>query len=33
MSKDAMFFKVAMAWKPYGSYIESFLRTYIVEAS
>jgi hypothetical protein len=27
------FFKVAMAWKPYGYYIESFLGTYIAYVS
>ncbi len=27
------FFKAAMTWKPYGYYIESFLRTYVADAS
>ncbi len=27
------FFKVTMAWKPYGYDIERFLGTYIVDAS
>jgi hypothetical protein len=27
------FFKVLMAWNEYGYYIESFLETYIVDAS
>jgi hypothetical protein len=33
MSKNAMFFKATMSWKPYGYYIESFLGTYIANVS